>query len=187
MARLIAAIKPAGRRSRLRAIELDDGQTILLSGKAIDEAGLEAGDEVEEAALGELVEREEGSRALDLSLRSLAQRPPQRGGDKTETLTKAIFQESGRLRGCSVERVGPDRRPPLCRTVGRGAVAPAAARPADAPSRAAGKGDRERTGRGGAVEGSGGRAERGCNCRKGDEDACDRSTRGWRGAGWRLR
>ena len=75
MARLIAAIKPAGRRSRLRAIELDDGQTILLSGKAIDEAGLEAGDEVEEAALGELVEREEGSRALALSLRSLAQRP----------------------------------------------------------------------------------------------------------------
>ena len=37
MARLIAAIKPAARRSRLRAIELDDGQTILLSGKAIDE------------------------------------------------------------------------------------------------------------------------------------------------------
>ena len=33
MARLIAAIKPAGRRSRLRAIELDDGQTILLSAR----------------------------------------------------------------------------------------------------------------------------------------------------------
>ena len=75
MSRLIVAIKPAGRRSRLGTIELDDGQTILLSGKAIDEAGLEAGDEVEEAALGELVEREEGSRALHLSLRSLAQRP----------------------------------------------------------------------------------------------------------------
>ncbi len=75
MVRQIAAITPAGRRRRLLSIELDDGRRIVLSGKTVDEAGLRAGDEVDESLLTELTERDERSRALDLSLHSLAQRP----------------------------------------------------------------------------------------------------------------
>lgn len=93
MSRQIAAISRAGRR-RLRAIELDDGQTIVLSGKTVDEAGLRAGDEVEETILTELAERDESSRAVDLSLHSLAQRPRSEAEIRRKLAQKQISERA---------------------------------------------------------------------------------------------
>ena len=94
MSRLIAAIIHVGRRRRLRAIELDDGRTFVLSGKTVDEAGLRAGDEVEESVLTELAERDERSRAVDLSLHSLAQRPRSESEIRRKLTQKQISERA---------------------------------------------------------------------------------------------
>lgn len=94
MSRLIAAISRAGRRRRLHTIQLDDGQTIVLSDKTVDEAGLRAGDEVEETILTELAERDEMARALDQSLHSLAQRPRSEAEIRRKLAQKQISERA---------------------------------------------------------------------------------------------